>query len=203
MESVVVIDFETTGLSPDQGARPTEIAAVMVRNGRVVDRYQSLMNAGVYVPPYITELTGISNDMVRKAPPAAKIMAEVAEFVGQAPLVAHNASFDRKFWDAELSRLRKRRNGEFVCSMLLARRLFPSAPDHKLGTLVRFAKLPVAGKSHRAMADAEMATSLLMKIEEDLVRKHQVRQVTHALLQELQRVPRHGVPAYIDRVRRT
>lgn len=202
MESVVVIDFETTGLSPDQGARPTEIAAVMVRNGRVVDRYQSLMNAGVYVPPYITELTGISNDMVRKAPPAAKVMAEVAEFVGQAPLVAHNASFDRKFWDAELSRLRKRRNGEFVCSMLLARRLFPTAPDHKLGTLVRFAKLPVAGKSHRAMADAEMATSLLMKIEEDLVRKHQVRQVTHALLQELQRVPRHGVPAYIDRVRR-
>jgi DNA polymerase III subunit epsilon len=102
MEPVVVIDFETTGLSPEHGARATEIAAVLVRNGQVVDRYQSLMNAGQRIPPFIQSLTGITNSMIRAAPPAAQVMAEVADFVGDYPLVAHNASFDRKFWRAIL-----------------------------------------------------------------------------------------------------
>ncbi|RPH62553.1 MAG: 3'-5' exonuclease, partial [Burkholderiales bacterium] len=71
MDTVAVIDFETTGISADAGARATEIAAVLLRDGRIVDRYQSLMNAGAWVPPFIEELTGITNDMVRAAPPAA------------------------------------------------------------------------------------------------------------------------------------
>jgi DNA polymerase III subunit epsilon len=103
MEQVVVVDFETTGLSPDHGARATEIAAVLVRDGHVVDRYQSLMNAGQRIPAFIQGLTGITNTMIRQAPPAAQVMAEVADFVGDHPLVAHNASFDRKFWQAELA----------------------------------------------------------------------------------------------------
>jgi DNA polymerase III subunit epsilon len=105
MEPVVVIDFETTGLSPEHGARATEIAAVLVRNGQVVDRYQSLMNAGQRIPPFIQSLTGITNSMIRTAPPAPQVMAEVADFVGDYPLIAHNASFDRKFWQAELARI--------------------------------------------------------------------------------------------------
>ena len=71
MERVVVIDFETTGLSPAQGDRATEIAAVIVHNGSVLDRYQSLMNAGVSIPSHIQNLTGISSAMVRAAPSAA------------------------------------------------------------------------------------------------------------------------------------
>ncbi|MBL7650494.1 MAG: 3'-5' exonuclease, partial [Candidatus Hydrogenedentes bacterium] len=77
MEAVAVIDFETTGLSPAQGDRATEIAAVIVRDGRVVDRYQSLMNAGVRIPAHIESLTGISNAMIRSAPTAAQVMREV------------------------------------------------------------------------------------------------------------------------------
>ena len=69
MELVAVIDFETTGLSPAQGDRATEIAAVLLCDGKVVDHYQSLMNAGVRIPPYIEALTGISTAMVRQAPP--------------------------------------------------------------------------------------------------------------------------------------
>lgn len=61
MQTVAVIDFETTGISPDAGARATEIAAVLLRDGRVVGRYQSLMNAGARIPPFIEQLTGISN----------------------------------------------------------------------------------------------------------------------------------------------
>jgi DNA polymerase-3 subunit epsilon len=186
MDTVAVIDFETTGISPDAGARATEIAAVLVRDGRVVDRYQSLMNAGAWVPPFIEELTGITNEMVRAAPPAARVMREVADFVGAHPLVAHNASFDRRFWDAELARVRRSRQQEFACTMLLARRIYPQAPNHKLGTLVRFAGLPVAGRSHRAMADAEMAASLLSKLEEELVRRFALGAVTHELLRVIQ-----------------
>ena len=98
MEVVAVIDFETTGLSPAQGDRATEVAAVIVEDGRVVDRYQSLMNAGVRIPAFIEALTGISNAMVRSAPPAGEVMREVSDFVGDIPIVAHNASFDAKFW---------------------------------------------------------------------------------------------------------
>jgi DNA polymerase-3 subunit epsilon len=187
METIAVIDFETTGISPECGARATEIAAVLVRDGRIVDRYQSLMNAGAWVSPFIEGLTGISNAMVRAAPPAAKVMREVAEFVGGHPMAAHNASFDRKFWDAELARAGRARTQEFACTMLLARRLFPQAPNHKLGTLVEFARLPVAGRYHRALADAEMAASLLVRLEEELARRFRVGAVTHALLREIQR----------------
>lgn len=117
MDPVVVIDFETTGLSPDMGDRATEIAAVLIRDGRIVDQYQSLMNAGKRIPAFIEHFTGISNAMVRDAPPASQVMAEVADFVGDYPLVAHNASFDRKFWDAELSRIGRRTPQAFACSM--------------------------------------------------------------------------------------
>ncbi|EGV16444.1 Exonuclease RNase T and DNA polymerase III [Thiocapsa marina 5811] len=92
MEPVVVIDFETTGLSPDYGDRATEIAAVLIRDGRIVDQYQSLMNAGRRIPSFIEYLTGISKTMVREAPPAKPLMSEIADFVGDYPLVAHNGT---------------------------------------------------------------------------------------------------------------
>lgn len=190
MEAVAVIDFETTGLSPAQGDRATEIAALIVHDGKVVDRYQSLMNAGVRIPPYIQALTGISDAMVRAAPPAAEVMREVADFVGDRPLVAHNAAFDCKFWDAELARIERRRRQEFACSLLLSRRILPQAPSHKLGALVEFAGLPVAGRSHRALADAEMAASLLHHLEDELRRRYQVREVSHELLRRIQGTPK-------------
>ena len=128
MEIVAVIDFETTGLSPGQGDRATEVAAVIVEGGRVVDRYQSLMNAGVRIPAYIEALTGISNAMIRTAPSAQDVMRAVSDFVGGIPIVAHNAAFDSKFWDAELARIQRSRKQDFICSLLLSRRIFPLAP---------------------------------------------------------------------------
>lgn len=190
MECVAVIDFETTGLSPAQGDRATEVAAVIVENGKIVDRYQSLMNAGVRIPAFIESLTGITNAMIRSAPPVAAVMREVADFVGDHALVAHNASFDSKFWDAELARIQRVRKQDFVCSLLLSRRIFPQAPSHKLGALVEYARLPVAGRYHRALADAEMAASLLLRLEGELCQRHEVRDVSVALLQRIQRTPR-------------
>lgn len=199
MDVVAVIDFETTGLSPSQGDRATEIAAVILENGKVVDRYQSLMNAGMRIPSFIEQLTGISNAMIREAPPAGDVMREVSDFVGEIPLVAHNASFDCKFWDAELGRINLQRRQEFACSLLLARRLMPLAPSHKLGALIEFASLPVAGRAHRALADAEMAASLLAHLADELRSKHGIQQVTHEFLRKIQGVPKAKIEQLLAR----
>lgn len=199
MEIVAVIDFETTGLSPEMGDRATEIAAVIMENGKVVDRYQSLMNAGKRIPSFIQSLTGISDAMVRSAPGVDKVMQEVVDFVGDFPMVAHNASFDCKFWDAEIARIGRQRRQEFACSLLLSRRLFPQAPSHKLGTLVEFAGLPVAGRYHRALADAEMAASLLARLEDELRGRFNVGDVSHELLRKIQRAPKHQLNRCIER----
>lgn len=199
METLAVIDFETTGLSPAQGARATEIAAVVLHDGHIVRHYQSIMNAGVWVPYFITDLTGITNEIVRRAPPAAKVMNEVADFVGDLPIVAHNASFDRKFWDAELALIRRTRQQEFACSMLAARRVYPSAPNHKLDTLATFAGLPSTGKAHRAQADAEMTANLLRHMEETLAQRFQIQQLSHALLRALQRAKASNIQICVSK----
>ena len=195
MSLIAVIDFETTGLSPAMGDRATEVAIVLVEDGRVVDRFQSLMNAGVRVSSFITQFTGITNAMVASAPPAAQVMGDASRFVGGAPMVAHNAAFDRKFWQAELQRADQWANHAFACTLLVSRRLYPQAPSHKLGVLADFHRLPTAGRAHRALADAEMAAALLGQIQHDLRTHHRVTRPDHAMLTALQRCARPAVPA--------
>src|SRR5574343_1147039 len=98
MDTYAVIDFETTGKTPAHGARGTEIAAVLVQGGRIVDQYASLMGSDATIPPFIEDLTGISTAMIRSAPPAAQVMREVGAFTQGCGMVAHNAGFDRHFW---------------------------------------------------------------------------------------------------------
>ncbi|WP_174875181.1 3'-5' exonuclease [Vogesella oryzae] len=196
-QRLAVIDFETTGITPGVGCRATEIGIVLLERGQIVDRYQSLMNAGVRVPAMIEQLTGISNAMLRSAPPAAQVMREAADFVGTTPLVAHNASFDSKFWDYELAQLGRSRAQAFACTLLLSRRLLPQAPDHKLGTLTRWAGLPATGRAHRALADAEMAANLLLHLGITLRQQHGRGTVDHGLLCKLQKVPAAKVAQYL------
>ena len=193
MSCIAVIDFETTGLSPGMGDRATEVAIVMVENGRIVDRFQSLMNAGVRIPAFIEALTGISNAMLADAPTAEIVMADACRFVGGAPMLAHNAAFDRRFWQAELARAGQAADHAFACTLLVSRRLYPQAPGHKLGVLVDYHRLPKAGRAHRAMADAEMAAALLGQIQSDLRRSHSVAMADHAVLMALQRCPKAAV----------
>lgn len=196
MSRIAVIDFETTGISPGMGDRATEVAIVLTERGRVVDRFQSLMNAGVRIPPFITQLTGITNAMVASAPPAERVMAEAARFVGEVPMVAHNASFDRRYWVAELARVGLPARQPFACTVLLSRRLYPEAPSHKLGTLVDHFQLPRTGQAHRALADAEMAHELLGRIRHDLRTHHGVAEPDHAFLMALQACTRAALPKF-------
>jgi len=198
MSRIAVIDFETTGISPNLGDRATEVAIVITEQGRVVDRYQSLMNAGVRIPSFITQLTGITNAMIEAAPPADAVMREAARFVGEVPMVAHNASFDRRFWMAELERAGAEAVQPFACTVLLSRRLYPEAPSHKLGSLVDFFRLPRTGQAHRALADAEMAAELLGRIQHDLRARHGVSEPDHTFLMALQRCTRAALPRFIQ-----
>ncbi len=196
-QTVAVIDFETTGLGAGQGGRATEIAAVLVQGGQIVGRFQSLMNSGAWVPPFITQLTGISNAMVQAAPPARAVMHEVARFTRGCPLVAHNAAFDRSFWRAELARAECAPDDAhvFACTMLLSRRLYPQAESHRLATLARLHALPSAGRAHRALADAQVTAQLLMRMQRDVQTRYADAlagaDVTHALLVTMQRTPAH------------
>ena len=199
MSRIAVIDFETTGISPAMGDRATEVAIVMMEGERVVDRFQSLMNAGVRIPAFITQLTGITNAMVATAPPAATVMSEARRFVGDAPMVAHNAAFDRKFWMDELARAGLDAPQAFACTVRLSRRLYPQAPSHKLGTLADYHRLPRTGQAHRALADAEMAAALLARIQTDLRASYRVAEPTHALLMALQTWPRAAVPLRLSK----
>lgn len=203
METIAVVDFETTGMSPRLGARATEVAVALVRDGCIVGRYQSLMRSGAWVPPFIERLTGISQRMLDAAPPAEHVMREVAEFVGDAPMVAHNAAFDRGFWEAELERAGDddgRRHGAaspFACTLLLSRRLHDEAPNHRLGTLADIFDLPRSGRAHRAMADAEVTAHLLVRMLRDVERRFAEHLppggVSHGLLMALQRAPKRGL----------
>ncbi|MCF5278898.1 3'-5' exonuclease [Pseudomonas syringae] len=201
LERIAVIDFETTGISPGHSCRATEIAVVIMEQERVVDRFKSLMNASVSIPAVFEGMTGISNNMIRTAPSAERVMGDVADFVGSTPLVAHNASFDQKFWDYELSRIQRTREQSFACSLLLARRLMPGAPNHKLGTLTRYARLPDTGKAHRAMADAEMAANLTAHLTNELRQTHGISAISHQMLCSLQKVPAAKISETLKRQR--
>ena len=156
-DTVVVLDFETTGLSPDLGDRAIEIGAVKIVDGEIVERFQKLMNPGFAISGFIAEYTGITNAMLKNAAPCCEVMGEFHEFIGNLNLVAHNASFDRKFLDSEFSRISRSYAGSFSCSMLLSRRMIQDAKNHKLETLVRHLDIQVDGTFHRALYDAEMA----------------------------------------------
>jgi DNA polymerase-3 subunit epsilon len=213
METIAVVDFETTGLGPTSGGRATEIAAVLVRGGAVVDAWASLMNSGAWVPPHITQLTGISNAMLASAPDSASVMRELARFTAGCPLVAHNAAFDKGFWQAEMARagLEPDPAHEFACTVLLSRRLWPEAPGHSLGAMTRFHGLRLNGRAHRAMADAEVTAQLLLKIHAELARRFALdlgdAAVDHALLAQLQRTParwlRRGLVEHVRGMRVT
>jgi len=166
--SVVVLDFETTGLSPNLGDRAIEIGAVKLVDGEIVDSFQQLMNPGFRVSSFIESYTGITNNMLRTAPSCDEVMAAFSEFIADENLIAHNASFDKRFLDAELERINCSYSGEFACSLLVARRLIPDAPSHKLGELVRYKNIENNGVFHRALADAQMTAHLWLRMVEDL-----------------------------------
>jgi DNA polymerase-3 subunit epsilon len=201
-DTVVVLDFETTGMSPDRGDRTIEVGAVRLEAGQVTGRFQSLMNPGIRINAFIESFTGISNHMVCDAPCCESVMREFSAFIDGFDLVAHNASFDRRFLDAEFSRIGHDYSGRFACSMLAARRVYPDAPNHKLGTLVEYRDIPTDGTFHRALADAEMTAGLWLGMLDELRDRYQLEHIAFPVMQALTRVSRAEVAAFLGSAQR-
>ncbi|MCL1095250.1 3'-5' exonuclease [Shewanella kaireitica] len=196
--TVIVLDFETTGLSPNQGDRAIEIGAVKLRDGIVIDRFQELMNPGFRVSGFIESYTGISNQMLSSAAPCDEVMDQFADFIADYNMVAHNASFDQRFLDAELNAIGRDYRGEFACSMLIARRLYQEAPNHKLGSLINYKQIKHDGVFHRALADSEMTADLWLAMLDDLKQDHCIDKVEFKLMQTITKQSKANVFKFLS-----
>jgi DNA polymerase-3 subunit epsilon len=157
----VVVDLETTGLSPGVD-RITEIGAVKVRGGEVLGELQTLVHPGRPIPPAVTAVTGIDDRLVRGAPPVEAVLPTWLEFARDAVLVAHNARFDTSFLDAELRRHGYPPMGHVVLDTArIARRvLADEVRDVRLMTLARHLHARVLPE-HRALTDARATVDVL------------------------------------------
>lgn len=198
--TVIVLDFETTGLSPNMGDRAIEIGAVKLVNGEVVDTFQQLMNPGFRVSSFIEGYTGITNSMLAGAPSCAEVMSEFHSFIANDNLVAHNASFDKRFLDAEFERIGKGYQGDFACSLLVSRRLNQEAPSHKLGDLVRYKQIDNDGIFHRALADSQMTAKLWLLMLED-IQQRGIAEPSFSLMQKISKTNKNAIAKLLDQQR--
>ena len=198
-DTLIILDFETTGLSPDMGDRAIEIGAVKIEDGEITGRFQELMYPGRRVSSFIADYTGITNDMLVDAAPCEEVMHRFADFIQGYNLVAHNASFDKRFLDAELTRIDRGYEGEFSCSLLVARRIFQDAPSHKLGELIKYANIPSDGGFHRALFDSEMTTKLWLVMLDEMKSRYSLATISFQLVQKLAKTPKKSVDNFLQR----
>jgi DNA polymerase III subunit epsilon len=198
-----VVDLETTGASPATCAI-TEVGAARFRGGVCEGTFRTLVDAELPVDPVVTELTGITDAMLRGQPPVGAVLAALAEFVGGAVLVGHNLRFDVSFLDAALAATGREPVGSrTVDTVALARRLLvdDDAADLRLGTLAGALRLPHQ-PSHRALDDVlatadllhvllERAAGLGVTVLDDLLEvPHIARHAPAAKLRLTARLPR-------------
>ena len=195
-----MLDFETTGLSPAMGDRITEVAALRIVGGRITERYVSLVNCNVRIPSFITQLTGISQSMVDRAPPVSKVVPELLEFIGTDALSAHNASFDSKFLVAESERLAiLPAHGQLICSLKLSRRVFPALSSYKLAALASSLGIRFSGSAHRAEADAEVSANLLIHIAAHLRQRYGMGPIPTSMLVSVNKMAAAKVATYLEK----
>jgi len=154
-----IIDLETTGGRPETD-RIIEIAIYTHDGVSVTGEYSSLVNPGVPIPPFISRLTGISEEMVSTAPPFAEIALAVKDFLGNRIFVAHNAPFDHSFLTAMFRNEGIEIDNKVLCTCTTSRKVIPGYPSYSLGKLCRSVGIRLEN-AHRAAADALATTRLL------------------------------------------
>ncbi len=158
----VVVDLETTGGS-SQFNRITEIEAVKVQGGEIIEEFQTLVNPGRSIPQNITQITGITNDMVADAPRFSEVAEKFDEFTKNAIFVAHNARFDYGFIQQEFLRLGENYVRPQMCTVQAMRKNFPGLNSYSLKNLTQHFMISL-DQHHRALCDAKAATELLFLI---------------------------------------
>jgi DNA polymerase III subunit epsilon len=166
--SYVVVDTETTGGRAYYGDRITEIAAVVVRDGKIVEMFETLVNPERPIPYFVSQLTNITWAMVKDAPTFDRIAPDVMRVLEGNVFVAHNALFDWRFVAAELSRTANQRlRGRRLCTVGIARKVLPQLPRRSLDHVARYYGIEITGR-HRAGGDALATAKCLIKMMADL-----------------------------------
>jgi DNA polymerase-3 subunit epsilon len=162
----VVIDLETTGLSPKQGHRVIEIGAIAVEHGAITEEFSTLIDAGVSVPDVVQAIHGITDEMLEGQPPPEEALLLFTRFIGDGILVAHNAPFDIRFLRHEFARMGMGFPHRWLCTLEMSRRRLPRLPDHTLETvyLHLFPEMNLERQRHRALDDARMAAMIWLKM---------------------------------------
>jgi DNA polymerase III epsilon subunit family exonuclease len=160
----VVFDLETTG-SKTPPCRITEIGAYRVQGGRITAEFQTLVNPEMRIPPFISLLTGITDEMVKDAPKFADVVCDFLDFIGDAVLVAHNAPFDMRFLNYEIGRIFEeyRVGNSYLCTVQLSRKLISNIDNHKLKTLAEYYAVSLVNH-HRAPADAYATAQIFVNL---------------------------------------
>jgi DNA polymerase III subunit epsilon len=160
----VILDTETTGLRPGHH-RVIEVAGIRMRAGEVVGSFQSLLNPGMRLPAFIVQFTGITQEMVAKAPKAPEVFPDFLHFIDGAIIVGHNIGFDIGFLSYEAQLLGYDFPIDGLDTILLARRFLPGLRRFKLDKVADHLKIPTANR-HRALGDAKVTAAIFMKLLE-------------------------------------
>lgn len=152
-----IVDIETTGGGGN--ARITEIAVFRHDGEKIVDFFHSLINPEIYIPPFITRLTGIDNEMVKDAPTFCDVQDAVRAMTRDAWFVAHNAKFDYGFIKREFGALDEYFQRDLLCTVQLSRKIFPGLKSYSLGNLCQSLEILIENR-HRAHGDAEATVRL-------------------------------------------
>jgi DNA polymerase-3 subunit epsilon len=166
--SYVVVDTETTGGSHWSADRITEIAAVVVRNGEIVEVFETLVNPQRSIPYFVSQLTNITWDMVKDAPTFDRIAPDVMRVLEGNVFVGHNAVFDWRFVSAEISRSTGRQlRGRRLCTVKIARTVLPQLSRRSLDYVSRYYGVENHAR-HRAGGDAVATAKCLIRMLGDL-----------------------------------
>ena len=163
---ITYLDLETTGATPLRD-RITEIALVRFEAGIEVARWQTLVNPETSIPPFIQQLTGITNDMVQEAPTFAQVADKLATFLEGAVMAAHNVRFDHGFLKSEYRRIGQTLRQRVLCTVKLSRKLYPQHRGHGLDAIMHRHQLTTEMR-HRAMGDVELMIGFVDSAQNEL-----------------------------------
>jgi DNA polymerase-3 subunit alpha (Gram-positive type) len=172
---LIIFDIETTGLSPT-AERITEIGAVRLVNMEVADEFHTFINPEKPIPDHITQLTGISDDMVKDAPSEADALVKFMEFCGSRPVIAHNASFDTSFIREACKRSAIEYNSDAIDTLKLCRAAVPGNKTHTLAAMAKFYRIGDFNH-HRALDDAKVLAQIFGKLVEDAGRSGRIEKL--------------------------
>lgn len=171
LSDYIIFDIETTGLDSSYD-EVIEIGAIKVKNNKIVSKFNSLVKPKNEIDEYITELTGITNEMVKDAPTIEEILPDFMDYIGNDILIGHNVNFDINFIYDNLYRNKfDVLTNDFIDTMRISRKLLPELPHHRLIDLAKYFKID-STNNHRSLKDCEITMNVYENLKEIALQKY-------------------------------